>query len=70
MKERATYRSLKHPSKMLTVTAIKKTGGSVTELAKVLGLSPQAIYKWGDRVPMKRVKQLEAYWAAQKAGGV
>lgn len=65
--EKKKRRNLMQPSNMLTRTAIKKAGG-VKELASMLGVTPQCIYAWEDRVPVKRVKQLEALFAAKKGG--
>lgn len=56
--EKKKRRNLMQPSNMLTRTAIKKAGG-VKELAALLGVTHQCVYAWGDRVPVKRVKQLE-----------
>ncbi len=39
--------------------AIQKAG-SAAELAKLLGITRQAISLWGDQVPMARVWQLKA----------
>ena len=39
-------------------TAIEKAG-SVTELAKLLGIKREAIYQWGTQVPKARVWQLK-----------
>ena len=56
------YRSFIQRSNMKTKDAVKKAG-SVTQLAELLGLSIQAVYKWDDYVPTKRAAQLEAIWA-------
>ena len=39
--------------------------GSVRKLAKVLGISTQAIYNWGGQVPELRVYQLRDRMATQ-----
>lgn len=56
--EKKPRRNFMPPSNMLTRTAVKKAGG-VKELASLLGVTHQCVYAWGDRVPVKRVKQLE-----------
>ena len=57
--EKKNRRSLMQPSNLLTRTAVKKAGG-VKELATLLSITIQSVYAWGDRVPVKRAKQLEA----------
>lgn len=42
---------------MKTKDAIRMAGGT-KELADALGIWPQAIYKWGDRVPELRAYQI------------
>jgi len=42
---------------MKTNEAIK-TFGSIPEIAKALGISVQAVYRWGDTVPPLRAYQL------------
>ena len=39
-------------------TAIEKAG-SVTELAKLLGIKREAIYQWKDKIPQAREWQLK-----------
>ena len=58
---RKPYRSFMKPSNLLVKTAVKKAGGT-KELAALLGLSHQAVYKWGERVPKKRADQLAEIW--------
>lgn len=53
-------------SNMLTRTAVKKAGG-VKELAAMLGVTHQCVYAWGDKVPIKRVKQLEGLFAPKES---
>lgn len=65
--EKKNRRSLMQPSNLLTRTAVKKAGG-VKELAALLGITIQSVYAWGDRVPVKRAKQLEALWTQRKDG--
>ena len=43
---------------MDTKTAIEKAG-SIQELSKLLGISRQAVYQWGEKVPDSRVWQLK-----------
>lgn len=59
-------RSFMLQSNMLTRTAVKKAGG-VKELAAMLGVTHQCIYAWGDKVPIKRVKQLEGLLSAKES---
>lgn len=33
--------------------------GTEAELARKLGIKPQAVYQWGDKVPMRRQYQLQ-----------
>jgi DNA invertase Pin-like site-specific DNA recombinase len=42
---------------MKTLEAIKQFGG-VPKIAKALGISVQAVYRWGDFVPPLRAYQL------------
>ena len=44
---------------MKTEDAIKQFGG-VAGLARVLKVSPQAIYQWGEKVPRGRQYELQA----------
>ena len=55
----AKMRKLAYHANMETQYAIEKAGGAV-ELAKLLGITRQAISQWGDRVPQARVWQLRA----------
>ena len=41
--------------------------GSVADLARALGLSVQAIYKWGEEVPPLRAYQIRDILAARAA---
>ena len=43
---------------MKTKDAIKRFGG-VAALAKALSITPEAIYQWGDKVPVLRAYQIE-----------
>jgi hypothetical protein len=43
---------------MDTKTAIERAG-SIAELSKMLGISRQAVYQWGEKVPDSRVWQLK-----------
>lgn len=40
--------------------------GSLTALAKALGISVQAVYQWGDTVPPLRVYQIKELIAMQQ----
>ena len=33
--------------------------GTEAELARKLGIKPQAVYQWGDKVPMRRQYQIQ-----------
>lgn len=44
---------------MKTADAIAEFGTGVA-LARALGISPSAVYQWGDEVPELRVYQIEA----------
>ena len=46
-------------SKITTARAIKIAGGSVSGLAERLGITVQAVYKWGDGgIPCKQARKL------------
>lgn len=53
------------PQKTLSVMdAVKKAGG-VTQLSYLLGISTQAVYSWGEFVPVKRENELRKIWSSQ-----
>lgn len=58
---------------MNKATAIKKAHG-ITPLAVLLGISHQAVSKWPEKVPAKRVKQLRqlrpSWFKKSQASGV
>ena len=52
---------------MDTSYLIKRAGG-VPSLARLLGVSPQAVRQWGDTVPLLRVyqiKEIKPRWHAE-----
>ena len=54
---------------MNTSEAIKRAGG-VAALAKMLGISHQAIYNWGERVPELRaykLREMKPNWFRRNA---
>jgi len=51
---------------MNTSDAVKRYG-SKAELARVLGITPQAISQWGDELPELQALKLEKMEAAQAA---
>lgn len=53
---------------MKTLDAIKAFGGAVP-LSAGLGISPSAVYQWGDEVPVLRVYQIELILLKRMAGG-
>jgi hypothetical protein len=55
----AKKRKLAYHATMETHQAIEKAGSAVA-LAKLLGITRQAISQWGDRVPQARLWQLRA----------
>jgi hypothetical protein len=55
----AKMRKLAYHATMETHQAIEKAGSAVA-LAKLLGITRQAISQWGDRVPQARLWQLRA----------
>ena len=57
--QRKTRRRLTHRSNITTARAIKIAGGSVSVLAERLGITTQAIYKWGNGcIPHKQARKL------------
>lgn len=50
---------------MKTLDAITRFGGR-RELASALGISTQAVAKWGDDVPPQRVPQIEKLLAGRE----
>jgi tRNA U34 5-methylaminomethyl-2-thiouridine-forming methyltransferase MnmC len=54
----AKYFKLAYNPRMDTKTAIS-LAGSATELAKLLGVTRQAISQWGENLPQQRIWQLQ-----------
>jgi len=44
---------------MKSIDAIAYYDGNMSLLARALGITPQAVYNWGDVVPLRRAKQIE-----------
>jgi transcriptional repressor of cell division inhibition gene dicB len=55
----AFWRKLAYHANMDTQQAIEKAGSAMA-LAKLLGITRQAISQWGDTVPQARLWQLKA----------
>ena len=57
--QRKNRRRLTQRSNITTARAIKIAGGSVSGLAERLGITVQAVYKWGDGgIPCKQARKL------------
>jgi hypothetical protein len=54
----AKYFKLAYNPRMDTKTAIN-LAGSASELAKLLGVTRQAISQWGEKLPQQRIWQLQ-----------
>ena len=52
---------------MRTKDAIEEFGNNVRELAQALGITREAIYQWGEKVPPLRAYEIRDILAARRA---
>lgn len=65
--QRKTRRKITQSGGLTTARAIKIAGGSVSSLADSIGITVQAVYKWGKHPPLRRQQQIRSIYERKGA---